>query len=115
MTRILLVDDDPVQLEMWRVLLRQAGHEIETAAARDEAAQLLLSFAPDILVMDLGVPTPAEGEKLMAETRRIAPGVRILLLTGAPEMLSELAVPDEVFQKPVRVEHLLAAVARSWP
>ena len=112
MARILLVDDDPVQLHMWTVLFRQAGHEIETAAARHEATRLLLSFAPDVLVMDLGLPTPAEGEKLMAETRRMAPGVRILLLTGAPEMLSGDAVPDEVLPKPVRVERVLEAVIR---
>jgi DNA-binding response OmpR family regulator len=112
MARILIVDDDPVQLDMWTVLFRHAGHEIETAAARNEATQLLLSFAPEVLVMDLGLPTPAEGEKLMAETRRVAPGVRILLLTGAPEMLSETAIADKVLHKPVRVEHLLDAVAR---
>jgi DNA-binding response OmpR family regulator len=113
MARILFVDDDTLQLEMWTVLFRQAGHEIQTAVARHEATQLLLSFAPDVVVMDLGLPTAAEGEKLMAETRRIAPGVRILLLTGSPEMLSEMAAPDEIFHKPVRVEHLLAAVART--
>lgn len=112
MTRILLVDDDPLQLDMWTLLFRRAGHEIETAETRSAATERLRSFMPDVLVMDLGLPTPAEGEQLMAEARRIAPGMRIVLLTGAPEMLSELATPDEIFHKPVRVEQLLEAVTR---
>ena len=37
MARVLVVDDDPEQLEIRRLLLERSGHEAWTAASADEA------------------------------------------------------------------------------
>jgi CheY-like chemotaxis protein len=112
MSRLLLVDDDQELTSLWRLLLERAGHQVETASSRGEALARLASDAPDILLMDLGLPLPQDGEKLLAEARRIAPGMRIIVLTGAPEWLSGAVVPDLVQSKPIRLERLLEALAR---
>jgi DNA-binding response OmpR family regulator len=113
MARILLVEDDLVQLDMWRVLLERSGHQVTAAASRQDAVSLLVSEPPEIMVMDWGLPQPEDGRKLLAETRRVAPGVRIVVLTGWNwDHLSEDTAVDEVLGKPVRVEQLLEALKR---
>jgi CheY-like chemotaxis protein len=111
MSKLLLVDDDTDLVSLWKWVLERAGHEVETATSRLEAVARLASAPPDILIMDVGLPLRQDGEKLLIEARQVAPGTRILVLTGAPEWMSEAAAPDAIEAKPVRIERLLEAVA----
>jgi two-component system, OmpR family, phosphate regulon response regulator PhoB len=55
--RILVVDDEPDLLELVRINLRQAGYEVETAETGREALELLRRSPPDLVVLDLMLPT----------------------------------------------------------
>jgi CheY-like chemotaxis protein len=56
--RILVVDDDPVVLGMVGTLLRQKGYEPTLCDNGPQAIQEALNSPPDLIVLDLGLPSP---------------------------------------------------------
>src|SRR5258708_30085721 len=55
--RVLLVDDDEDTREMYAWCMRAAGWIVETAADGADALLLAPVFEPDVIVMDLHLPT----------------------------------------------------------
>jgi two-component system, cell cycle response regulator DivK len=53
---ILVVDDNPVNLKLARVLLAAAGHEVRTAGDAEEALDVLRVWHPALILMDLQLP-----------------------------------------------------------
>jgi CheY-like chemotaxis protein len=53
---ILIVDDNPVNLKLMRVLLAAEGYEVRTAADADEALTVLGRFQPRLILMDIQLP-----------------------------------------------------------
>jgi CheY-like chemotaxis protein len=81
--RILIVDDNPANLKLARVLLTAEGYEVRVAAAAEEALAVLAGFQPRLILMDLQLP----GMDGLTLTRRLKsdPGTRdiaILALTA---------------------------------
>jgi len=54
--RILVVDDEPDLLELVRLTLHQAGHQVDTAASGRAALDALRRQRPDLLILDLMLP-----------------------------------------------------------
>lgn len=54
--RILIVDDNPVNLKLVRVLLHGEGYEIRTATDAEEALAVLRQFRPRLILMDIQLP-----------------------------------------------------------
>ena len=53
---ILIVDDNPLNLKLVRVLLTGEGYDVRTATDADEALLVLESFRPRLILMDLQLP-----------------------------------------------------------
>ena len=56
-TRILVVEDDPTLRETLAEVLLDEGHEVRAAAHGDEALDHLDGWEPDIILLDLMMPT----------------------------------------------------------
>ena len=56
MARILIVEDNPLNLKLAAVILRAAGHLVLGAADSVEAEILISQGRPDLIVMDMGLP-----------------------------------------------------------
>src|SRR6266446_2696104 len=56
MSKILLVDDDAVIVEIYRKKLAQEGFDVETAPDGLEAVKALHKAKPDLMVLDLMMP-----------------------------------------------------------
>ncbi len=56
MSRILLVEDNPTNLELLRYLLVHHGHEVEMAENGEDGARLVGEMRPDIVLCDLRMP-----------------------------------------------------------
>jgi len=53
---ILIVDDNPTNLKLARVLLAGEGYEVKTALNAEEALTALAEFHPRLILMDLQLP-----------------------------------------------------------
>jgi CheY-like chemotaxis protein len=69
MARILVIEDNPLNLKLASVLLRTAGHEVVPAYDAEEAEQALAQGVPDLILMDLGLPGK-DGYSLTRELRQ---------------------------------------------
>ena len=104
MARILVVEDDPDQLEMRKMILEHAGYEVATAKNAAEAIQRLPGC--QLLVMDLRLPTPEDGQRLIQAASGSA---KIIVLSGD----AETALPvDEFLTKPCSSKKLLETIAK---
>ena len=53
---ILIVDDNPQNLKLAKVILATEGYEVKTAIDAEEALRILESFTPRLILMDLQLP-----------------------------------------------------------
>jgi CheY-like chemotaxis protein len=53
---ILIVDDNPVNLKLVRILLAGEGYEVRTAADAEEAMLVLKESIPRLILMDVQLP-----------------------------------------------------------
>jgi CheY-like chemotaxis protein len=70
----LSVDDDENTREMLQEALERAGAVVESAASAQEALDKLGSFAPHVLLSDIGLPDE-DGYDLMRRCARWTPRV----------------------------------------
>ncbi len=105
MARILLVEDDPMQLDMRKQIIELAGHEVITAQDASEALERLDGCG--IVVTDLRIPSADDGARLI---RSIEGRARIIVLTGG-QIDPDLQV-DEVLTKPCPSKRLLESIAK---
>ena len=81
--RVLLVDDDEVNLLLTSMALRERGFDITEATGGDQALGLLVDWTPDIVVLDAQMPG-LDGFDTCRSLRAL-PGfehVPVLMLTG---------------------------------
>jgi CheY-like chemotaxis protein len=110
---LLVVEDDDDLRRMYRTTLALAGFDVaEAADGMDALRHLDGSEAPDLILLDLGLPlisgqTVAQEVAAQAHLRHIP----VLVVTGSTEPLDYLDVAC-VLRKPVRAETLIEAVWR---
>lgn len=110
---ILLVEDDPAQLEPLRAALTKAGHTID-AIEDGETAQWLFSQKDyDLLILDWMLPK-VSGVDLCQEYRRVGKTSPVLMLTAKDTISDKVygldAGADDYLVKPVDIIELLARV-----
>jgi CheY-like chemotaxis protein len=114
---VLLVDDDPLFLELTRKVLQKAGYQVLSATDGVEAVKLYSSAYKEIglVLSDISMPRMNGGDamKLM---RNVNPAVKVILISGHLEeskrMLMLNAGANECFTKPDQAESLLEHVQR---
>jgi DNA-binding response OmpR family regulator len=57
MAKILIIDDDPDFVLAARMPLEAAGFEVEEAATTEEGIEKVLSVQPDLVILDVMMPT----------------------------------------------------------
>jgi len=55
-SRVLVIDDNPQNLKLAKVILQEAGFEVRAAENAEEAIQLLDVELPDAILMDIQLP-----------------------------------------------------------
>jgi two-component system, cell cycle sensor histidine kinase and response regulator CckA len=107
--RAMIVEDDPGVRQIVEIVLRRAGHEVVAVEGPQEALALLRG-RPDInLVLTDVVMPEMDGYELAAEIKKIAPGARIVFMSGyAPDMARQL--DDNFLAKPFTAESLTHVV-----
>jgi PAS domain S-box-containing protein len=81
--RILVVDDNPDATTTMANIFRVLGHQVRTAANGSEAVEQAMTFKPELIFMDIGMPG-MNGYEACRTIRERMPGERIVIvaLTG---------------------------------
>ena len=81
--RILVVDDDPLALNVAQRLLQRAGYTAWTAPGGEEAIEFIRKRRDeiDLVLLDIVMPF-VNGEDVYKEIQRLKPGLPVLLVTG---------------------------------
>jgi two-component system, OmpR family, response regulator MprA len=108
--RVLVVEDDQEIADVLRRTLRGEGHEVRSAADGAEALHVAAEFAPDLVVLDLGLPK-LDGVEVCRRLRAES-DVPILILTARTETGDRVegldSGADDYLVKPFERQELLA-------
>ena len=101
MAEILIVDDEPSILALFRYVFEDAGHEVLTAKNGLEALETLDRITPDFMVLDVSMPEMSGKEFVVELNRRAAldarlGGIPFVVMTGENFMEAEL---NKVFSR----------------
>jgi len=123
MKRILVIEDDTGQRELFTTMLEEAGYEVIEAPNGKEGLRLFHQQPCDLVLTDIFMPEK-EGIETILELKRVGPTVKIIAISGgghrgsyagrsgadiALEAAKDLGA-DRTFHKPLKTEHLLVAV-----
>lgn len=112
--RILIVDNESVDRELLASMLEPLGFETRQAASGLECLELLRSYTPDLILMDLAMPGIDGWETLRRIRHEQLSAARVLIVSANAfdkGLENDVGIPPEDFiLKPVQLEDLLERV-----
>jgi CheY-like chemotaxis protein len=114
--RILVVEDNPLNLKLVRDVLEYAGYEVVDAGSGEEGLEVAAQVSPDLVLMDLQLPG-MDGAEALHRLRDgvLSPGVPVAAVTALAMPQERAAAADAGFdawiEKPISVRALPGQVA----
>jgi two-component system KDP operon response regulator KdpE len=109
-TRVFVVDDEPAILRFLKPALEANDYELTSAGTAAEATKRIASDAPDIVVLDLGLPD-GDGKDVIRKVREWS-DVPIIVLSARDRETEKIEAldlgADDFVNKPFGVGELLA-------
>jgi CheY-like chemotaxis protein len=115
--RVLVVEDNPVNMKLVRILLTQGGYEVTEAADAERGLAIAGECLPDLVLMDVQLP----GMDGLTATRRMRndarmKDIKVIALTsfamaGDEEKVMQAGC-DGYLTKPIDTRAFLATIAR---
>lgn len=115
---VLLVEDEPMTLDVGRDMLRQLGYKVLTASSAAEALRLAAAHAGTIHVLISDVVMPEiDGWELVKRIRAARPAVKCLLMSGYTDksVAANGELQDSVcfLQKPFSLQYLASKLSET--
>jgi PAS domain S-box-containing protein len=114
-SNLLIIDDDPVVLEMLSQLLTDEQYNVRIARDGAEGLEEMRRQAPDVVVMDLAMPA-LDGPATLREIRKDWGSIPVIVHTAQPDgdlMKQAMAFsPFTLLAKPSRPEQILETVRK---
>lgn len=111
-SRILVVDDEPQIQRFLKPSLAAAGYEVLEAATGAEALKAVATQAPDLVILDLGLPD-MDGKDVVASLRGWS-DIPILILSARDRESEKIAAldlgADDYVEKPFGIGELTARI-----
>lgn len=112
MSRILVVDDEPPILYALRTSLEARGYEVAWAETGEEGLAIAASAAPDLVVLDLGLPD-LDGAEVIRRLRGWS-DVPVIVLSVRERQADKIdaleAGADDYVTKPFDIDELVARI-----
>jgi len=109
--RLLLVEDDRVLAAALSRALRAEGFVVDHVDAGKAAVEAVAVSAPDLLVLDLGLPD-MDGTQVLQRVRKSQPRLPVLVLTARDAVSDKVSAldtgADDYLCKPFEMDELLA-------
>jgi DNA-binding NtrC family response regulator len=97
MTKVLIVDDDEFMLNVLAIQLQDEGYFIFTTADGPHGIELYKNEKPDIVLLDIGLPT-ISGLEVLKQIKQIDPAAKVIVITGYPSsLMKEEAMANGAF------------------
>ena len=114
---ILLVEDEPLVLEMTKLMLEEVGYRVLVAPTPDEAIRVADEHAGQIRLMVTDVVMPGmNGHDLSVQLTSQYPGIKTLFMSGYPgNAIKKFGMPEHpvnFIQKPFSASALTTMVRR---
>ena len=118
--KIFIVDDADFMVDMLRVIMRDAGHDVVGTAFNGEQAMesikaLPSSALPDIVTLDFHMPKMS-GMEAVDHIRALVPGVKIVLISSNATMpvvmMAKNIGLDAFIAKPFEPQAVLDVIAK---
>lgn len=110
--RILVVDDEPQIQRFLRPALNAAGYDVVEAATGSDALKAVATAAPDLVILDLGLPD-LDGKEVIARLRAWSP-VPVIVLSAREHEAEKIAAldlgADDYIEKPFGIGELTARI-----
>ncbi|MFT4098946.1 MAG: response regulator [Rhodoblastus sp.] len=108
--RILIVDDEPQIQRFLRVALSAVGYEAIAAETGAQALKAVVANAPDVVVLDLGLPD-RDGKDVLRDIRTIS-NVPVIILSARDREAEKIEAldlgADDYVEKPFGIGELMA-------
>lgn len=122
MNKIAIIEDDPVINQMYRMKFESEGFEVQVAENGGAGIEMVKSFNPDLVLLDMQMPE-MDGAEALAKIRKEAWGktVPVIVLTNlgeeeAPKELRSLGIHSYIVKADLTprqvVERVRTALAR---
>ncbi len=110
MTTVLVVDDEPQIRRALRTSLEAHGYDVATVGTGEEGVLHVADTAPDLVLLDLGLPD-IDGTEVVRRVRAFSevPVIVLSVRDGSQDKVAALdAGADDYVTKPFAMEELLA-------
>jgi len=120
--KILIADDDPVFVEATKAVLESKNYQVSAAYDGDEGLQKVQDERPDLIVLDIIMPT--KDGFTVCEQLKSDPAfseIPVLILTSFAEKKGETSIPvseglaleaEDYIDKPVLPDELLSRIEK---
>ena len=119
MAKILVVDDDPGFVSMFRTVLRSKQYDVLTAANGQQALNLMRKDKPDLVLLDIMMSYILDGLDVSREMARdpALKDIPVIMVTSLTSARSQMPLPSDEYipvedwvDKPIAPEQLLAKI-----
>jgi DNA-binding NarL/FixJ family response regulator len=115
--QVVVVDDQPELLRLYRIAFQgTAFHIVAEAGDGQQGAQLVATHKPDVVVLDLSMPTMDGLESLVA-IRRANPDTRVVILSGfGADRMADVCLElgaSRYLEKGIRPAQLIAELEKA--
>ena len=109
--RVLVIDDEPGMRSLMRRGLGLAGFEVQTADNGELGLEVVQSYLPDLVMLDLMMPG-LDGFKTLERLCALEPRPKIIVLSGRdePEDRARTLQADGFLVKPISFDSLLEMI-----
>src|SRR5918992_135585 len=115
-TRVLIIDDDRDTADFLKLLVEPRGDLARTASDAAQAREILRSWRPEVVLMDLMLPD-ADGIDLLKDFKEASPDTQVIMVTGygsVPKAVEAMKSGAFSFiEKPVDADVLLVMLDKA--
>ena len=119
MTKIAIIEDDPVINQMYRMKFEASGFDVSTASDGEAGVDLVEKTKPDIILLDIQMPH-MNGDEALGRIRATATGktTPVIILTNvgkeeAPASLKDLGVSSYIVKAQLTPSQVVARVKQT--
>lgn len=116
MLKILLVEDDPEQSELYQAVLLEAGHQVALVTSGPDALAAASSLELDLVLMDISLSGCMTGIEAATRLRVYNPSLAVIFMSAAEDgetlERAKLALPVGYLIKPFAPHQLIEALRK---